>query len=134
MINSVVLILRAPDKLNGGLLLCPLIPLWLVSYMACFDALFVVWVSPISRQRSVTDVFKHPWLLNALCWLVPVAVIVAGSVLTANLWRSSTAVLNDVTEISLVLQDASAAYAAGASLSMAPLFAIKNAATYARHE
>lgn len=125
MISIVVFILRAPDRLNAGLLLCPLIPLWLVGYMACFDALFVVWVCPISSHRSATDGFKHPWLLNTLCWLAPLGVVIAGSILTANLWGPSAALLVDGAQIVQALQAASAAYDAGTPVHLGPLTSIK---------
>lgn len=89
------MLLWSPWKLNGAIPTLSYIPLFLVGYMSIFDALFAVWTIPVSRSHSRLDIFKNPWLLNGLCWLVPVAVLICLPILNARVWTAAAVVLRD---------------------------------------
>lgn len=79
--------LYSPGGVNQSWTMVPLIPYYWVLWMSCFDALFAIWVSPVTRAATWTDRFKHPWFLNSLCWIPPFALTITGAIFSAQLWK-----------------------------------------------
>lgn len=89
------------------------IPFFFVSYFAMFDAIFAVWVLPLSRRKSRLDFLKNPLLLNALCWLVPIVVLVVALVLNTRLWLMADITKGDGRLMEAMLEKAAAAWDKG---------------------
>lgn len=90
-----------------------------MSHPVAVDLIFAIWVSsrPTSPASSTgtrpwtwTDRLKHPWVLNTLAWVVPVAVIVIESIFQAGQWRASAALTAGGVRLTTAMEEAAAAF------------------------
>lgn len=120
-VAQTILMLWFPRNVNGGFYWLPLIPFVIVFNFVPFDALFAVWISPSVSHHNRSDVLKSPWLINTLCWGVPVVAIVAESVLVARLFDGYRPLNAAQTAFMATLQEAAAGFEvkgiAGADIS-----------------